>query len=408
MAITLKMVGDNKIQVIKLFREVTGKELGEAKSLIDSVSATNTITFDVFGDEEIVLANFISLGVLAEVTDSKSVPKKVLIESETGVSVKKNKSFKSSNAFMLSQKDVSNMSREETLNLLVEVGKVHENLERLTREEKNLDDLIEDNINQAEKIRNAFPGSISALSFLVGLGVCVILTCIIGFLVGIIGLMISFGFVSKKMKAKQVVYIPGVGISVERFANATADKIEKRQELGVPADAFLLMSVGELNTNKNHAAIIKAIHQLNNPDVYYAIIGNGNQDTLKSMIDSLGLSGRVMLLGYRTDIPDLYRAADVFAFPSKREGLGLAAVEAMAAGLPLITSNINGINDYSIDGITGYSRHSDDVDGFADCIRRCMSDREWLERTGKSNIERSRKYDRSNVNEIMIRLYQAE
>ena len=215
----------------------------------------------------------------------------------------------------------------------------------------------------------------------------------------------DFSLAQKKMKAKQVVYIPGVGISVERFANAPADKIEKRQELGVPADAFLLMSVGELNTNKNHAAIIKAIHQLNNPDVYYAIIGNGNQDTLKSMIDSLGLSGRVMLLGYRTDIPDLYKAADVFAFPSKREGLGLAAVEAMAAGLPLITSNINGINDYSIDGITGYSRHSEDVDGFADCIRRCMSDREWLERTGKSNIERSRKYDRSNVNEIMIKLY---
>ena len=58
---------------------------------------------------------------------------------------------------------------------------------------------------------------------------------------------------------------------------------------------------------------------------------------------------------------ELYQVADIFCFPSKREGLGLAAIEAMSSGLPLITSNINGIKDYSIDGVTGYSCNPTDV-----------------------------------------------
>lgn len=67
---------------------------------------------------------------------------------------------------------------------------------------------------------------------------------------------------------------------------------------------------------------------------------------------------------------ELYQIADIFCFPSYREGLGVAALEAMASGLPLLTSDIHGIRDYSQNGITGYTVAPDDVKGFADAIRK--------------------------------------
>lgn len=70
---------------------------------------------------------------------------------------------------------------------------------------------------------------------------------------------------------------------------------------------------------------------------------------------------------------ELYQIADIFCFPSYREGLGVAALEAMASGLPLLTSDIHGIRDYSQNGITGYTVAPDDVKGFADAIRKLQN-----------------------------------
>ena len=73
-------------------------------------------------------------------------------------------------------------------------------------------------------------------------------------------------------------------------------------------------------------------------------------------------------MGFRKDIPELCHAADISAFPSRIEGLGLAGIEAMAAGVPLVSSNVHGILDYVIDGKTGYTCDPDDLDGFAMAI----------------------------------------
>ena len=82
------------------------------------------------------------------------------------------------------------------------------------------------------------------------------------------------------------------------------------------------------------------------------------------------MSNQVRILGFRKDIPKLLHASDCFAFPSRREGLGLSAIEAMAAGLPLLTSNVGGINGYSENGLTGYKYAPDDVDGFDEGIKK--------------------------------------
>lgn len=150
----------------------------------------------------------------------------------------------------------------------------------------------------------------------------------------------DYALAKKKMKAKRVEYVPGVGIDLSKFSCATIDKAEKRKELGIPEDATLLLSVGELNENKNHETVIRAIADL---DVHYIIAGKGGlQEHLQHVIDELGMTSRVSLLGHRSDVAELYRAADIYILPSFREGLNVSIMEAMASGLPVVCSKIRG------------------------------------------------------------------
>ncbi len=153
----------------------------------------------------------------------------------------------------------------------------------------------------------------------------------------------DYALAQQKMKAKRVAYVPGVGIDLSKFGQATVDKATKRKELGVPPDATLLLSVGELNTNKNHETVIRAISDLN---VYYMIAGEGDlKGHLQSVINELGLTERVKLLGYRKDMTELYKTVDIYVLPSIREGLNVSVMEAMASGLPVACGRIRGNTD---------------------------------------------------------------
>lgn len=129
-----------------------------------------------------------------------------------------------------------------------------------------------------------------------------------------------------------------------------------RKYLGIPLDAFVVLSVGEVNKNKNHELGIRAIAQLKNkiPLLYYVICGNGQLiDSLKSLSRNLGVENRVIFVGYRSDVSSFYQMADMFLFPSHREGLSLALMEAMASGLPIVCSNIRGNKDLMNTGRNG-------------------------------------------------------
>ncbi|MGL5530642.1 MAG: glycosyltransferase, partial [Culicoidibacterales bacterium] len=151
----------------------------------------------------------------------------------------------------------------------------------------------------------------------------------------------------KKFRVGKVFYSPGVGIDLNKFTDQNFEQQGKRKELGLTKEQVVLLSVGELNKNKNHEVIIRAIKNLNNPNLKYFIAGEGSLEPyLQKLIGELGLTQQVKLLGYRTDIHELCQVCDVFCFPSYREGLGLAAIEALAAGKPLITGTTRGIDDY--------------------------------------------------------------
>ena len=215
----------------------------------------------------------------------------------------------------------------------------------------------------------------------------------------------DYELAKSKFKAREVYYIPGVGVDLSRFQNVQVDRAAKRREIGVPEDSFLLLSVGELNDNKNHQVIIKALAKLDNPKVHYAIAGVGEKkDYLLELADELGVGENVHLLGFRKDIPELNYSADVFCFPSIREGLGLAAIEGMASGLPLITSNIHGINDYSLEGETGFKCNPYSIEQFANAIRRLM-DSNNLRLLSKNNTKLVSKYDINEINKLVFQIY---
>lgn len=147
----------------------------------------------------------------------------------------------------------------------------------------------------------------------------------------------------RKFRAKEVCYVPGVGVDLSKFQNVQVDRNAKRQEIGVPEDCILLLSVGELNENKNHQIIIRALAKLRNHSIHYAIAGVGDKkDYLLKLSEDLGVSRQIHLLGYRTDVAQLYKAADMYALPSIREGLNMSIMEAMASGLPVVCSCIRG------------------------------------------------------------------
>ena len=151
----------------------------------------------------------------------------------------------------------------------------------------------------------------------------------------------DYALAQKKLRAKKVAYVPGVGIDLSKFGKAEINVAEKRASLGVPEGATLLLSVGELNENKNHSTVIRTLKDFEN--VHYVIAGKGHLEAeLLALAAAEGVCDRLHLLGYRTDVAELYAAADAFVFPSYREGLSVSLMEAMATGLPVVCSAIRG------------------------------------------------------------------
>ena len=147
---------------------------------------------------------------------------------------------------------------------------------------------------------------------------------------------------------------------------------------------------------------------MNNPDIHYAIAGRWNKkEHLLELAKELGVSDNVHLLGFRNDIPELNYIADAFCLPSFREGLGLAAIEAMACGLPILTSNVHGINDYSVDGVTGFKCSPDDTDGLVERIRQLRElETSILQNIKKENKDISNKYDVKKIIQEMKYIYE--
>lgn len=213
----------------------------------------------------------------------------------------------------------------------------------------------------------------------------------------------------KLHKGGRVYYVPGVGIDVAQYSPNSIVKQEKRTELAIPPNAFVMISVGELNTNKNHRVIISAMKKQRNDKIHYVLCGTGKElSSLRQQAEQAGLRNHVHFLGFRKDVRELYCMADCFVMPSLREGLSRSMMEAMASGLPCIASRIRGNTDLLEDGTGGYLCEPTDVQSFAKAIEALCHDDALREAMGKSNLVTIQKFGSDTVSKEIRKIYETE
>lgn len=204
-----------------------------------------------------------------------------------------------------------------------------------------------------------------------------------------------------------VEYVSGVGIEVEKYQNIQVDRKLVREKLEVPEDAFLMISVGELNKNKNHRVVIDAIYMLRDKNIYYILCGKGpEKERLNKIIKQYGLNSQIKMLGFRQDIPELLSSSDCFIFPSKREGLSVAVMEAMAVGLPIIASDIRGNRDLVKHRVNGYLCKGENKEQFKKKIFRIKNiSEEKIEKFKKVNRILSNTWEIELINSHIKKIY---
>lgn len=212
----------------------------------------------------------------------------------------------------------------------------------------------------------------------------------------------------KCMNAKEIVYIPGVGVDVDKISSMPKQK-EMRRELGLKNDDKLLLSIGELNKNKNHEVILRAMATLERKDVHFAVCGKGNlENYLLQLAKELGIENQVHLLGFRTDAKAWLTVADIFVFPSFREGLPVSLMEAMAAGLPVVATKIRGTTDLIVPGTGGCLHDATDVERMSQSIDWLLDNDRKRKEMGAFNQSVVCDFSITKVQEIMKPIYESK
>jgi len=189
-------------------------------------------------------------------------------------------------------------------------------------------------------------------------------------------------------------------------AAAPAIRERARALLGADKDAAVVIQVGSLMRQKGHGVALAAVARLagEGRGVTLAVVGAGAlAPVLAARSRRLGIEDRVRFLGERADVRYLLHGADLFLLPSLWEGFGLALLEAMDAGLPVVASRVGGIPEVVRDGETGLLVPAGDSDALAHAMARLLADVDGRRRMGEAGRLRTRRLFRSD---IMARRYE--
>lgn len=204
-----------------------------------------------------------------------------------------------------------------------------------------------------------------------------------------------------KFTAKKTVYIPGVGVDIEKFRPHEDERKKIRTELGISDGQTMLLSVGELNENKNHEAVIRAIQGM---ELVYVIVGKGKlQERLKTAAAECGVE--LYLTGFRNDIADFYNAADIYVLPSIREGLNVSLMEAMASGLPVLCGKIRGNVDLIDADKGGMFFKTSSLNDMKLQLKSLLSEKRNFDQYGAYNREKIKMFSSEKITEMMWELY---
>ena len=153
-------------------------------------------------------------------------------------------------------------------------------------------------------------------------------------------------------------------------------------------EGVVIGTAGGLEPRKNHATLVRAMAML--PEARLVIAGEGEErGNIETLIQALGLEGRVTLAGLVRDIPRFLASVDVFVMASSAEGLPRAIMEAMAAGLPVVATDAGGTREAVEDGVTGMVVPVDDFDRLVDALRTMVGHAEFRHAMGEAGRRRA-------------------
>jgi glycosyltransferase involved in cell wall biosynthesis len=215
----------------------------------------------------------------------------------------------------------------------------------------------------------------------------------------------------KSREQQRIVVVPN---SVDTREYFPGDKRQSKERLGLAGGVPLVIVIANLAPHKGQETAIRAVAELKKRqvDVVCWLLGKErggpgtHSNRLNTLINDLGVSDRVQLLGYRYDTPEILRAADFLLLPSTREGLPLSVLEAQATKVPVLVSPISGNCELVSDGETGFLIPAENYAGYADTVQMLVQDQELYSRVIKRAYEQvTREHDWTVYCERIWELY---
>ena len=203
---------------------------------------------------------------------------------------------------------------------------------------------------------------------------------------------------------ERIVTIPN-GINLSRFDPAKAkSRAEVRRRFGVPEDVPLLLFVGSQYRLKGLEFVIRALAEMQTKAVLL-VVGGNPAPPFKRLAKELDVSERVIFAGARSDLPEIYPAADAFVLPTLYETFALVCIEAMASGLPVLASPVGGIEDYLRDGENGFYIQRDPKD-IAVKLDRVLNDPTLHARIREAGLATARNYSWEKIARQYLQLFE--
>jgi N-acetyl-alpha-D-glucosaminyl L-malate synthase BshA len=199
------------------------------------------------------------------------------------------------------------------------------------------------------------------------------------------------------------------GIDLAPFAAGRSGREGVRRELGIGPDDSTIIHVARLDPLKDHATALKALARVarKRRDARLLIVGDGpERAAIRQRIDRMGLGPHVRLLGQRSDVGRLLAAADLLLLTSRSEGIPLTLIEAMAAGLPVVSTRVGGVGEVIDDGREGLLAEAGDDAALAAHILRLADDRALRERMGALGRRRAEeRFSERRMHDRYVKLY---
>lgn len=192
-----------------------------------------------------------------------------------------------------------------------------------------------------------------------------------------------------QLDPESVALVP-LGVDVERFAPSASRGVAKRKALGIPPETSLVTYIARIAPEKRPELFLQVAERVleERDNVRFALVGGGAAlGETRRRVERLGLQERVLVPGFVDDLADFYHASDLFLSTSRYEGFGLAIAEAMAAGVPAVSTDVGGVRD--VIGDAGILEPADDPDRLAGHVISLLDDTERLERLGRASRDRA-------------------